>query len=58
MSDVELTKLSGLLDIIEQGDDIMADKGLTIKRILEEKGAALNVPDFLRKKKQFSVIEI
>jgi hypothetical protein len=58
MSDVEITKLSGLLDLIEQGDDIMADKGFTIKKILEEKGATLNIPDFLRKKKQFSVSEI
>lgn len=58
MSDVEITKLSGLLDLIEPGDDIMADKGFTLKKVLAEKGATLNIPDFLSNKRQFSVGEI
>ena len=37
MSDVEITKLSGLLDLLEPGDDVMADKGFTIRKILQKK---------------------
>ncbi|XP_060569442.1 uncharacterized protein LOC132727870 [Ruditapes philippinarum] len=58
MSDVEITKLSGLLELIEPGDDIMADKGFTLKKVLQEKGATLNIPDFLSNKRQFSVSEV
>ena len=39
ISDVEITKLSGLLELIEADDDIMADKGFTLKKVLAEKGA-------------------
>ena len=38
MSDVEITKISGLLDLFESGDDVMADKGFTIRKILWDKG--------------------
>lgn len=48
MSDVEIVKLSGVLDLIEQGDSVMADKGFTIDDLLEEKGVTLNIPPFLR----------
>lgn len=58
MSDVEITKLSGLLDLLEPGDDVMADKGFTLKKVLEEKQVTLNIPDFLSSKKQFSKSEI
>lgn len=58
MSDVEITKLSGFLDLIEPGDDVMADKGFTIRRLLSERGATLNIPHFLSSKRQFSVQEV
>lgn len=57
MSDVE-TRLSGLLDLLEPGDDVMADKSFTIKKLLEERGISLNIPHFLSCKHQFSVQEV
>ena len=58
MSDVDVTKLSGLLDLWEPGDDVLADKGFTLQKMLAEKGVTLNIPDFLRNKRQFTVSEI
>lgn len=58
MSDVEICKLSGLLDLLEEGDDVMADKGFTIKKLLSERGVTLNIPAFLRGKGRFSQGEI
>jgi hypothetical protein len=48
MSDVEIVNLSGILDLIEKDDSVMADKGFTIEDLLEKKGATLNIPPFLR----------
>ena len=50
MSDVEITNLSGLIDLLEAGDDVMADKGFTIKKVLNEKQVTLNIPPFLSSK--------
>ena len=58
MSDVEITKLSGLVDLLEPGDDVMADKGFTIRKLLGEKGVTLNIPEFLSNKRQFTIDEI
>ena len=43
ISDKKLTQLSGLLDLLESGDAIMADRGFTIDDILPP-GVTLNVP--------------
>ncbi|KAK2149057.1 hypothetical protein LSH36_469g00017 [Paralvinella palmiformis] len=56
MSDVEITCLSGLVDLCEAGDSMMADKGFTIKNLLEAKG--LNIPPFLQNKGRFSLAEV
>ena len=58
MSDVEITNLSGHIDFFETGVDIMADKGFTIKKVLNEKQVTLNIPPFLSSKKQFTPSEI
>ncbi len=56
-SDRLLTDRCGFLDMIEEGDLVMADKGFTIGDLLAKKKAFLNIPPFLRKK-QFSTEEI
>ncbi|XP_073697775.1 uncharacterized protein [Garra rufa] len=53
ISDQELTKQSGILDLFEPGDACMADKGFTIKSMLAERGAKLIMPPF-KTEAQFS----
>lgn len=48
VSDRYLTEKSGFLDLCEKGDDIMADRGFTIRDLLLKKGATLNIPPFTR----------
>lgn len=54
ISDVELTKLSGFLDKLEDkpGISIMADRGFTIKDLLSRLNIELNIPPFLNEQKQ------
>ena len=35
---------SGLLDLLEAGDSVMADRGFTRADLLEMKGVTLNIP--------------
>ncbi|XP_062583702.1 uncharacterized protein LOC134245437 [Saccostrea cucullata] len=58
MSDVEITKLSGLLDLMEEGDSIMADKGFVLNKVLEGTGISVNTPPFLLSQGQFSKQEV
>ncbi|VDI44108.1 Hypothetical predicted protein [Mytilus galloprovincialis] len=63
VSDRFITEKSGFMDYIEKGDDIMADRGFTIRDLLTEKKATLNMPPFTRKcvwgkKKRLNVNEI
>jgi len=49
VSDRFITEKSGLLDLVEEGDDIMADRGFTIRDLLLFRDATLNMPPFTRK---------
>jgi len=51
-SDKELTKDCGILNLLEAGDEIMADKGFTIDECLPD-GITLNRPPFLKQQSQF-----
>lgn len=46
-SDREIVIKSGLIDQLEKGDAIMADKGFDISDLLESKGVLPYIPPFL-----------
>ena len=60
ISDVELTKMSGFLTTLEDKLDIsiMADRGFTIKDLLQKLNIELNMPPFLEGKQQFSTEKV
>ncbi|CAG2195246.1 unnamed protein product [Mytilus edulis] len=58
MSDVEITKLCGLIDLLESGDSIMADKGFVLNKVLDGTGITVNTPPFLMSHGQFSRQEV
>lgn len=58
ISDKELTMQSGLLELLKKDDSVMADKGFEIEDELIINGVHLNLPSFLRDKKQFSEKEL
>ncbi|XP_029708092.2 uncharacterized protein LOC115254615 [Aedes albopictus] len=57
-SDKKIVQDSGILNYIEAGDVIIADKGFDIADLVESKGAILNIPLFLINKRQFRPAEI
>ena len=54
VSDREITRVSGLLDLLEPGDAITADKGFDIGYELMTHGVKLNMPPLARKHQQMS----
>ena len=58
ISDKELTKRSGILDLLEPGDSVMADRGFNIEDELILRGVHLNIPPFLHGKSQLSETEM
>ena len=59
ISDVDITERSGLLNLLEENDDVMADKGFTLKKVLSKQNVTLNIPPFLtNKRSQFSKGEV
>lgn len=53
-SDRKLTQKSGNLELIEEGDHIMADRGFAIRDLLTKRKAFLNMPPFSKKGQQLS----
>ena len=60
ISDTELTRVSGFLTKLKDkpGVSIMADRGFTIKEMLKEVGAELNIPPFMEGRQQLPTDEI
>ena len=58
ISDKDITKQSGILELLEKGDECMADKGFNIKDLLEPIGVTLNITPFLSHKGQFDAGEV
>ena len=58
ISDKELTRQSGILDLLQPGDSVMADRGFDIEEFLIPLGVKLNIPPFLRGKTQFDHSEL
>ena len=54
MSDKEVTENSGLIDLLQEGDSVMADRGFLIDEYLAQKRIQLNIPPFLGGKPQLS----
>ena len=60
LSDVELTRICGFLTKLEDkpGISIMADRGFTVKDMLENLAIRLNIPPFMEGRQQLSSEEI
>ena len=50
--------MSGILDLLEPGDVVMADKGFEIGSMLMGKGVGLNLPPFLQSSRQFTAEQV
>ena len=58
ISDKHLTRMCGLLDLLQPGDSVMADRGFDIKEDLEILGVQLNIPPLLRGKQQLDNVDL
>ena len=54
MSNIEITKNSGLIELLEPGNQIMADKGFVFNKLLEGTGITIATPHFLCSDGQFT----
>lgn len=50
ITDRKITESSGILNLVEETDFILADRGFDISDLLEDKGVVLNIPPFKRNK--------
>lgn len=58
ISDKEITRCSGILNLLEPHDSVMCDKGFDIEAMLLDKQVSLNLPPFLCNRAQFSVDDV
>ena len=58
ISDKELIRCSGIMDLLQPGDSVMANCGFDIQDELALRGVRLNIPPFLKGKSQLSESEL
>ena len=58
ISDSHLTKVSGLLELLEPGDKVLVDKDFDIGMLLQQKGCDVMGPHTLEKKGEFTSREL
>ena len=58
ISDKQLAQKSGLIEKLEYGDAIMADRGFNIQEMLAYKGVKVNIPPFMNESGQFDESEL
>lgn len=58
VSDKQITKESGFLELLEPMDEVLADRGFLIRDELAACGAILRIPHFTKGKKQLSALEV
>ena len=58
ISDKKLVQVSGLLEKLERGDEIMADKDFLIQDILAPLGVRLNVPPLMKLNSQMAAKDV
>ncbi|XP_062619905.1 uncharacterized protein LOC134281457 [Saccostrea cucullata] len=58
ISDKDVTQRSGIVDLLENGDEVMTDKGFLIQDLLDPIDAKLVIPPFLGSKGKFSKEEV
>ena len=58
ISSKKLTRKSGLLQMLESNDSVMANRGFNVIENLALIGVKLNIPPFLKGKKQLSSSEL
>ena len=54
ISDKEITRCCGILDLLKPNDSVMADKGFNIGDMLTSRRVSLNLPPYLSSGGQFS----
>lgn len=58
VSDKYVTLNCGLMDFLQPGDHVLADRGFLIKNDVEEKGAVVHLPSFRKAGQQFTNEEL
>ena len=56
VSDKQITRESGILDLLEPGDNVMVDRGFYISNIVPD-GVSVNMPPFLAGREQMTAAE-
>lgn len=58
VSDMVTTAECGVIQLLEAGDHVMADRGFDIQDLLATRHVKLNIPPFLGKRQCFSANEV